>query len=600
VNLIISCFFFSSCLGISLDQDESTTLETFFRCIFEHSEGGYVLYEKKPLCIFGYNEIDNFYGESEHHRQHVILKQGAKSLKKIKHLLKNDNLIIHIYDQQDIEVYNCIHILVINKKLFLKTVYDNLPLFQYILGTEVTPEKLLEKLLDPTASFHSVLKKNEVLIGIILGFGTQNSLRGGRGENLQNQLTASEDPPFNNPILNDEDDLKLYKQHLLIQTSNTEKRLHLEPGFSYTSLKSEFNGLFNQMEVSSHKLTTERPYFIFGCLKNDKETANFIKELEKTQTKIQDLLSSKHFLNTILENFFKKDSIDLAEISQIETFSFTQQELDLLPELVAVNIWENINRENGSYIEGFFAGMQDIKIKKQCRNCLNHILKQLSIAESNIQFADKYFAELEKNENIKCLYPGKIYYNCLEEGTGTALENQTRVEAHFIIKTPDDDVLSDTWIREKPMQLDLNKTIAGFRLGMQGMKIGEIRDMFIHPTAGYGLYTTLDKGIYLKARVQLISINESNVTQVFDFIPFDFSEELALLKNSNYDQISREDGFLDGQKIWSHYKKGLQVSANQIINLILQLRSDQLTIDFERTQNQDLINQLHWNIYRNL
>ena len=58
--------------------------------------------------------------------------------------------------------------------MVLDIVKSNLPLFQYILGPEVTPEKLLTKLTDPNESFHNVLNENKTLIGILLGFGTHN------------------------------------------------------------------------------------------------------------------------------------------------------------------------------------------------------------------------------------------------------------------------------------------------------------------------------------------------------------------------------------------------------------------------------------------
>lgn len=569
LTLISGCFFFSSCLGITLDKYESVSLEEFFRSMIENSEAGYVLYEKKPVCIVGFSEKDSFYGESKHHRQNVSLKQGVKYLNKIKSLLNNDNLIIHIYDHPDREYGNWVHILFINRNLFLKTVQDNLSLFQYVLGFEVTPQKLLDKLIDPKENFHSVLKKNEVLIGIILGFGTQNSLRGGRVENLQNKMTAAEDPPFLNPVFNHEDSFKLCK-HFLIQTgSSNTKSYDLEPGFS------------------------------FSCLKDDKETNILISELEETQTKIQNLLKSDQFFKIMLEKFFQENAFEIIENLIKEFLPFSNEELIQLPQLVSASIWERLCEENESYVEGFFAGMKEVNQKKIDNICFNyHTLRQLSKAEFNMQVADKYFSELDKDENLIAAYPKKVYYKCFEEGYSLELDDQINVTLHHTIKTPENIVLSDTWSRGDPVYIDLSKTISGFRWEMKGMKIGEIRDIFIHPSVGYGIYTTIEKGIYLKARVQLISVDENETKIPLDnFKPYDFSEEFAILHNSDYAKVSQKKGFAIGQKMWSHYQKGLQLSLDQIINDILLLKSDELSFDLESSLNQDLINRLHWNIY---
>jgi len=599
VNLIVSCFFISSCFGVVLDENTSAGLEDFFRCMIEDSEGGYVLYEKKPVCITGFHVVDTFYGECELHKQNVCLREGAKYLNKFKSLLKNDNLMIHVYDQTEGPNDNWIRILFINRSLFLTTVKENLSLFQYVLGPEVTPEGLLDKLTCPKESFHSVLKKDEVLIGIILGFGTQNSLRGARFENIQKKLVAAEELPFKNAVYNQENGLKLCK-HLLIQTGAFRAgSSHLDLGFSYNSLKEEFDGLFQQMEVSSEKLSSERPYFIFGRLKEHKESEDLIDELEKTQTKIQHLLKSSDFFKTVVQSFFQENTTLLTEDYPKESSAFNQNELEQLPELIAANIWDNLLWENESYIEGFFEGMRNANEPNHDSKFSNyHILKQLSIARSNIELANEFFLELEKNPNVTALYPQKIYYSCIEEGDGRSLEDQVKLRVHCTIKTPKNKVLCDTWSSGQPMALDLTKTIDGFRLGMSGMRVGEIREIFIHPSVAYEIYTTLEKGIYLKARVQLVSIDSDETSTPHTTTPFDFTEELALLETSDFAQISRQEGFLAGQKIWFHYQKGLFVSPDKIIHTISHLKSNPSHIDLEAPSNQDLINHLHWHIYK--
>lgn len=78
----------------------------------------------------------------------MSLKEGARIWKKLSPYNKG-NLILHIYEQPDSHVSNSYHVLFINKELLLQAILENLSLFQYILGSNVTPESLLADLIDP-------------------------------------------------------------------------------------------------------------------------------------------------------------------------------------------------------------------------------------------------------------------------------------------------------------------------------------------------------------------------------------------------------------------------------------------------------------------
>lgn len=66
-------------------------------------------------------------------------------------------------------------ILFINKKAFLETVREHLADFKKILGDKVTPELLLERVLNAEDVFGQVLKNHQGLIGTLLGYGRQNA-----------------------------------------------------------------------------------------------------------------------------------------------------------------------------------------------------------------------------------------------------------------------------------------------------------------------------------------------------------------------------------------------------------------------------------------
>ncbi|NGX61331.1 MAG: hypothetical protein K940chlam9_00816 [Chlamydiae bacterium] len=69
--------------------------------------------------------------------------------------------------------------------------------------------------------------------------------------------------------------------------------------------------------------------------------------------------------------------------------------------------------------------------------------------------------------------------------------------------------------------LDLTKTIPGLSYGLQRCKQGEKREIYIHPALSYGVHTYLDKGIYLKALVEVHHVEEEKEVSYSD--PIDLS-----------------------------------------------------------------------------
>ena len=128
----------------------------------------------------------------------------------------------------------------------LKIVHENLILFQYVLGPDVTPDGLLEYLIDPSKN----ILKDYTLAGIILGFGVQNSLYYRRLELIQKGLWSKEKAPFKAKYerLNIPDSFNgLYMGFDLY--SEVEEI----PSFNHASLANEYLHLFKTSSSSLKK-----------------------------------------------------------------------------------------------------------------------------------------------------------------------------------------------------------------------------------------------------------------------------------------------------------------------------------------------------------
>lgn len=593
----------TSCLSLDLSKQNEIVLKDFFRCLFENSEGSYVLFGKKPVCINGYNLKDRFRLETDLHKMSVYLREGARVWKKL-HLGKSEsNIIIHIYDNEDSLAENWVHILVINRELFVKTVNANLSLFQYVLGPTITPLALLEKLTDSKQTFHGVLKNDKVLIGILLGFGTQNALYVSRLEELEDNDILNDIPPYKSHVLHCIQQDPHLKDKILLSEYSEEHSKDLKPSFGYKSISEEMADLYSKLEISSQKLAQRTPQYVFGRLKNDNETDEIIKELEETQALIAEKLKSDDFLMEVLAEIFPSETFSTQkEDSAHFLFSFKKDEIDQMGNIVAVNIFEQLKNENDDYIEAFFRGMKDANLLKlfeahHPRSSEYNINKVLLKANENIKNCDKKFHQIHQDKRFACLIPFKLYSRTLTEGSGEKLLDQTNVIVHYTMKA-NDHLLCDTRIGGIPKEMDLSQTISGFAHGVQGMHVGEIREILIHPSLGYGLYTTLDKGAELQAVVQLEKILEGSSTKLpkleFDEIAQDIKPDLEMIIKDQ----AKEVGYFFGYQSWKHYRHGnMYYNLNQILQIIKKLRHGENIQIPPFIDIHELLNQLHWNIY---
>lgn len=590
---------------IALSDEETKVLESFFNALIQQSEGGYVLYGKKPVCITGFQALDLFGGASQSHKESVCLKEGSALWRKIS-TGRRSNIIIHIYNRPEM---NWFHVLMIDKKLFRDTVQKNLPLFQYVLGPQVTPAALLAKLTDPNETFHHVLKEDKVLIGILLGFGVQNALHVARIENLQDgYLSAGERFPMKGQYNAIENLLGCYKDIYLNRLEKETENVELKPSFSYLSLEDEIADATTKIEVSSEKLARVRPWFIFGRLKHDKETDKLVEELEKTQDEIVKLNASAHFLQDVCKMIYPEIKLVVDNAATQENVLFSLEQSEAVAKVVSKNIWQSICNQNQSYMQGVFLGMQ--AAQNDTRSPLPSIsydytkLKVVKAAKENVDNADRVFALLDHDQQFTPLENKHVYYRVLQQGDGQQLTGPQQVTVHCKATTPSGDVLVDTWNSGKPIEVDLNETLSGFAIGMTKMQERERREIYIHPSLAYGLYTNLEKGIYLKAEVELVEIGpQKEASGDFRANYFDFSPFFDRLKQFDFDAISRDEGYLLGYEVWSHYKKLGFLSLSKVVDMIKQYdrtsnhAGDRPLPEEGSEEEQDLLNHVHWHLY---
>ena len=180
----------SSCIaGPVIEEEDRKILRPFFRMLLTQETVGYVLLGDKPAALIGYldhlswkHPIDSLAGWTSYYRKgNQREKKSWQVWKKYSSGISQKFLIL---EEMSASCPHANDILVINCELFCKVVNENRDDFEKVLERTVTGEQLLEEAKRwPLRSV--LLKGNEALLGIILGFGKNNSWRFAKRENMK-------------------------------------------------------------------------------------------------------------------------------------------------------------------------------------------------------------------------------------------------------------------------------------------------------------------------------------------------------------------------------------------------------------------------------
>jgi peptidylprolyl isomerase len=132
-------------------------------------------------------------------------------------------------------------------------------------------------------------------------------------------------------------------------------------------------------------------------------------------------------------------------------------------------------------------------------------LKDLS--EKNLKAAEEFLALNAKKAGVIVLDGNKIQYTIVREGNGDVISETAVPVLYYTGKYLDGTVFGSSQESKDPVSINLKHTIPGFREGMQGMKVGEKRTIFIHPEQGYGTSGQLLPNSLLIFEIELVRLD---------------------------------------------------------------------------------------------
>lgn len=153
-----------------ISLNDRICMQAFFDQAIGHNQAGHVLFfNHKPMCITcsAFKHKDKTFKD-------VLALRGWYAFKKNEHLFPHPKFI---FSQK---IFECgddckiLHVYIINKESLVKCLNEHLNLFRKILGTHFSSMEFIAK-IEEGYSLLSLLNNDEMLIGIILGYGDESS-----------------------------------------------------------------------------------------------------------------------------------------------------------------------------------------------------------------------------------------------------------------------------------------------------------------------------------------------------------------------------------------------------------------------------------------
>lgn len=158
-------------LGVNLGANQSAlgsdvTLERIAGELFFENNFLYTYHDLKPVS-YGVSIRPTDWKEVLSHRSNYY------AWLKLKDIFHNDNFLFidepSPYSEDDLSIF------FVNKHELLKCLTTHLSLFKRILGEDFDPHRYLKALESGDVPFRKSLKNSEILLGVLLGYGEENS-----------------------------------------------------------------------------------------------------------------------------------------------------------------------------------------------------------------------------------------------------------------------------------------------------------------------------------------------------------------------------------------------------------------------------------------
>ena len=570
----------------------SETVESFFKNLFRETSAGYVVFGEKPIYLGSSCHPEWLMPGSSRHKNAVtyflsliILQDRNKETDPSNYVTISHG--IHSPSSRNTEF------MLINRKAFCKVVEDNLVLFKYKFGHDITPESLLDKLTSPSQSFSELFGQEPALAGIVLGYGTNNAISYERASLFTDDIdsnTPSFPPNMISPPPKTEEEM-------INRIESTTKKKNL-----WKEVKEETKDISYYCPRNSN----DKLKIPFGFHKDSKETQELFKKYRKAEAQLSKALASKNFLKQILRALqISPQTISTQSENDIVKLSIPERK-DLSKALARSIKWTFSEQISPEFIEGMRAA-QDTNKHKNTVDFQDieflEILREQGFSSNNRKKSNRdselFFQKIADDPNTQCLVPNKLYIRTLREGSSEKSIGLSckSIKANYLIRDVNGKPISGVYKGDQPSKFNLENLIPGLAHGVVGMKEGDIREIYIHPDFAYGTYSEFGSGKALQVQIELIDIeNASDIIKMPQLRPPDvvfFTPEIDNCER--FKALQKKYNYFCGMETWLHYKKAKPLVD---FNVVLEEISSENSLSVSEKERV-MISKLNWIIYQN-
>ncbi|MCC6127780.1 MAG: FKBP-type peptidyl-prolyl cis-trans isomerase [Chlamydiae bacterium] len=525
-----------------LKPEDRILLEDFFRILMRTIQG-FVICGDKPMGLMGY--LNTTVRVPSSSPDASILVKGKELWQRLKISPDNKEYFFAIFD-----ACGYCNLMAINRRAFLRAVDDNISLFRYALGPTLTAEKLLQSLIDANDDFYKVFKDDNVLFGILMGYGTQNALLCSRSELLCCDRVSDQKEIF--PFLP-----YLLRIH---RPGNTESQICAALG--YQTVAEELDAIHQRVTLSHHNppmTPYEIPYFI--CEKDSDETKNLLAIYMKNQKVLLEAVERPDFLEKIFTKFVTTTSgkIEIPEPPEeaLSTFVASREDCSTkLADLLAIDVSYVEKRARELCIRAYTQGLsfqmehetEPVNPDFYDANWRDAFLLDQDLVQSeNLQEADDYFCHLAVSRMCECLVPEAIYYRVLKKGREAISSKMKKVSFHYSYK------ICGSSDESKPGTVrgaNLEQFIPGIARILMNMRRGEIRWVAIHPKYGYGNTSFFPPNSTLLAKLELLDFEEGE-TDCLIASPYELERKDVQGMQEKFESLKKQKYYEKGRELAS-------------------------------------------------
>lgn len=243
---------------------------------------------------------------------------------------------------------------------------------------------------------------------------------------------------------------------------------------------------------------------------------------------------------------------------------FSQEEIAKISEALGHFIGKNLNTPGINFdLESVVKGIRDAAAGKPAPMSDQEYEEKMvqlqknalaKLAEKNLSDANDFLGKNVKETGVIEIEPGKLQYQIIEQGNGATVQAGSRPLINYTGKLLDGTVFGRSSEVGGPITLPLDQTIPGFKKGIQGMKEGEKRRLFIHPDLAYGTLGHLPPNSLLIFEIEVVKADtpKTDSADDDDLLPLAMEDD----DNDDDDDDDDEDDDDDNDDDDEDVKKG--------------------------------------------